>query len=46
MKLYSYEHCPFCVRPRIIIGLKSLDIPLIYLANDDEQAHLDRIGKK
>ena len=46
MKLYIYEHCPFCVRPRIIIGLKSLDIPLIYLANDDEQAHLDRIGKK
>ena len=46
MKLYSYEHCPFCVRVRIIIDLKSLAIPLVYLANDDEKAHLDRIGKK
>ena len=46
MKMYIYEHCPFCVRPRIIMGLKNLDIPLVYLANDDEKAHLDRIGKK
>lgn len=22
MKLYIYEHCPFCVRARMIFGLK------------------------
>ena len=46
MKLYIYEHCPYCVRPRIVSGLKSLDLPLVYLANDDEASHLNRIGKK
>lgn len=46
MKLFVYEHCPFCVRPRILIGIKSLNLPLCYLANDDEKAHIDRIGVK
>ena len=46
MKLYIYEHCPYCVRPRIVSGLKSIDLPLIYLANDDEASHINRIGKK
>ena len=23
MKLYVYDHCPFCVRARMIFGLKS-----------------------
>ena len=24
MKLYVYDHCPFCVRARMIFGLKNL----------------------
>ncbi|WHN64632.1 glutaredoxin 2 [Cysteiniphilum sp. QT6929] len=46
MKLYIYEHCPFCIRPRIISGLKQIPLELIYLANDDEKSHIDLIGKK
>ncbi|MDU4397175.1 MAG: glutaredoxin, partial [Haemophilus parainfluenzae] len=23
MKLYVYDHCPFCVRARMIFGLKN-----------------------
>ncbi|WP_100551404.1 glutaredoxin 2 [Caedibacter taeniospiralis] len=46
MKLYIYEHCPFCIRPRIIAGIKKIPLELVYLANDDEKSHLDLIGKK
>ncbi|WP_119343844.1 glutaredoxin 2 [Facilibium subflavum] len=46
MKLYLYEHCPFCVRPRIVSGVKNIELELKYLANDDEKAHWDKIGKK
>ncbi|WP_026196718.1 glutaredoxin 2 [Fangia hongkongensis] len=46
MKLFIYEHCPYCVRPRMLAGIKSLEVTLQFLANDDEQAHIKRIGKK
>ncbi len=46
MKLYLYQHCPFCIRPRIVAGFKKIPLDLIFLANDDEKAHLDLIGKK
>ena len=46
MKLYHYEHCPFCVRVRMIIGWKNLDIEEEILANADEQRHYDLIGAK
>ena len=36
MKLYVYDHCPFCVRGRMIFGLKNLPVELVVLANDDE----------
>ncbi|MFZ9036382.1 MAG: glutaredoxin 2 [Francisellaceae bacterium] len=46
MEMYIYNHCPYCVRPRIIADFKKLDISLHYLANDDEKVHLDLIGRK
>lgn len=46
MKLYIYEHCPYCIRPRMIMALKNITIKIIYLSNDDEKTHLDLIGKK
>ena len=36
MKLYVYDHCPFCVRACMIFGLKNLPVELVVLANDDE----------
>ncbi|VTP68106.1 Glutaredoxin-2 [Leclercia adecarboxylata] len=28
MKLYVYEHCPFCIRARMIFGLKKVPFEL------------------
>jgi glutaredoxin, grxB family len=46
MKLYHYDHCPFCVRARMIIGLRGLNIEQIPLANDDEATPIGLVGKK
>lgn len=46
MKLYVYDHCPFCVRARMLVGLKQPDCEVIYLANDDEVTPVELIGKK
>ena len=46
MKLYVYNHCPHCVKPRLVADLSGLDYELVYLANDDEKSHIDRIGSK
>ena len=46
MKLYHYDHCPFCVRARMIIGLRGLNVEQIPLANDDEATPIGLVGKK
>ncbi|WP_264289342.1 glutaredoxin 2 [Duffyella gerundensis] len=46
MKLYIYEHCPFCVKARMIFGLKNLPVELIVLSNDDEETPRRLIGQK
>ncbi|OOF56261.1 glutaredoxin, GrxB family [Rodentibacter genomosp. 2] len=46
MKLYAYDHCPFCVRARMIFGLKNIPFELVILANDDETTSIGLVGKK
>ncbi|HFZ8995354.1 TPA: glutaredoxin 2 [Citrobacter freundii] len=46
MKLYIYEHCPFCVKARMIFGLKNIPVELNILANDDEETPQRMVGKK
>ena len=46
MKLYIYDHCPFCVKARMIFGLKNLPIELIIMLNDDEETPTRLIGQK
>lgn len=46
MILYVYEHCPFCIRPRLLSDMKSIPISLRFLANDAEDQHYKLIGKK
>lgn len=46
MKLYVYDHCPFCVRARMIFGLKDVACEIITLPNDDEETPARLIGKK
>ena len=46
MRLYYYDHCPFCTRARMIIGLRGLDVEQVALANDDEATPIGLVGKK
>ncbi|NKI74081.1 glutaredoxin 2 [Dickeya sp. CFBP 2040] len=46
MKLFVYEHCPFCVKARMIFGLKQLPVELHVLSNDDETTPISMVGQK
>ncbi|EKG39974.1 Glutaredoxin 2 [Pseudomonas syringae pv. avellanae str. ISPaVe013] len=46
MKLFVYDHCPFCVKARTIFGLKNIAFDLVILLNDDEASPTRMIGKK
>lgn len=46
MKLYYYDHCPFCTRARMIFGFHNLAVSTEVLANDDEETPNKLIGKK
>lgn len=46
MRLYIYEHCPYCVKARMIFGLKSVPIELEYLLNNEEDLLIRLNGVK
>ena len=46
MTLYIYDHCPYCVKARMIFGLKHIPIKLKTLANDDEKTPISMIDAK
>ncbi len=46
MKLYIYDHCPYCVKARMIFGIKRIPLELVTLLNDDEETPISMIGKK
>ncbi|MEC5341764.1 glutaredoxin 2 [Brenneria populi] len=46
MKLYVYDHCPYCIKARMIFGLKNIPVELLILANDDEETPKRMIGQK
>lgn len=46
MKLFVYDHCPFCVKARMIFELKKMAFDLVILMNDDEATPIRMIGKK
>ncbi len=46
MKLYIYDHCPYCVKARMIFGIKNIPVEIIILQNDDETTPISMIGKK
>ncbi|MBN6065311.1 glutaredoxin 2 [Aggregatibacter actinomycetemcomitans] len=46
MKLYVYDHCPFCVRARMIFGLKNVPVELVTILNDDVETPTRLVGKK
>ncbi|MGE8112020.1 glutaredoxin 2 [Pseudomonas sp. NPDC086566] len=46
MKLYIYEHCPFCTRARMIFGFKGLPVDLRVIMEGDAETPTRLIGKK
>ncbi|WP_297323504.1 glutaredoxin 2, partial [uncultured Bartonella sp.] len=46
MKLYYYDHCPFCVRAKMVAGYKRVPVEYIVLLDDDSQTCLKLVNKK
>jgi len=44
--VYVYDHCPFCVRVRLALGIKNVKHSVIFLQNDDITTPTKLIGKK
>lgn len=44
--LYVYDHCPFCVRCRLALGIKNIKYNVQFLANDDIPTPTKLVGKK
>lgn len=46
MKLYVYEHCPFCIRARMIFGLKKVPFELDVIMEGDADTPTRMVGRK
>ncbi len=46
MKLFVYDHCPYCVRARMPFAMKNIPFELVTLVNDDEATPIAMIGAK
>eukprot|EP00406_Dinophysis_acuminata_P060730 CAMPEP_0179280070 /NCGR_PEP_ID=MMETSP0797-20121207/36439_1 /TAXON_ID=47934 /ORGANISM="Dinophysis acuminata, Strain DAEP01" /LENGTH=322 /DNA_ID=CAMNT_0020988717 /DNA_START=3 /DNA_END=971 /DNA_ORIENTATION=- len=45
-QLYVYDHCPFCVRVRLALGILQVPHRLVFLENDDVDTPTALVGKK
>lgn len=46
MKLFVYEHCPFCIRARMIFGLKKVPFELGVIMEGDIETPTRMVGRK
>ncbi|MDX1950415.1 MAG: glutaredoxin 2 [Rickettsiales bacterium] len=46
MKLYTFNHCPYCIKARMIFGLKKIPYQEITILNDDVETPTKLIGQK
>jgi hypothetical protein len=44
--VYVYDHCPFCVRVRLALGIKNVKHNIYFMANDDIPTPTKLVGKK
>lgn len=44
--VYVYDHCPFCVRVRLALGIKNVKHNIYFMANDDISTPTKLVGKK
>lgn len=46
MKLYYYDHCPFCARAKMVAGYKHVPVEYVVLLNDDSETCIRLVNKK
>lgn len=46
MKLFIYQHCPFCLRAQMIVGLKSLPVDIDIIMEGDAETPTRMVGRK
>lgn len=46
MRLYIYDHCPFCARARMIFGLRDVPVEVQTLLFDDAETPTRLVGEK
>ncbi|WP_298773803.1 glutaredoxin 2 [uncultured Shewanella sp.] len=44
MKLFLFDHCPYCVKAMMVVGYKQLDVEYVFLQNHDVQARIEKVG--
>lgn len=44
MKLFIFDHCPFCVRAMMMTGWKGLNVDWVYLQNHEVDARIAMVG--
>ncbi|RXJ74441.1 glutaredoxin, GrxB family [Veronia nyctiphanis] len=44
MKMFVFDHCPYCIRAMMMNGLKKLEIETVYLQNHDVEARIEKVG--
>lgn len=44
MKLFLFEHCPFCMKAKMVAGIKKQPIDFIYMQNDDVDSRIEKVG--
>lgn len=46
MKLYVFDHCPYCIRTLLAFGLKKQPVEVVYIREDDSETPTKMIGKQ
>jgi glutaredoxin 2 len=46
MKLYVYDHCPYCNRVRFLAGLKHIALDIVHLSYADNETTVALVGKR
>lgn len=44
MKLFVFEHCPFCIKAMMLANLKNMPVEFVYLQNHDVDARIEKVG--
>lgn len=44
MKLFVFEHCPFCIRAMMVANYKKINTEFVYLQNHDVDARIEKVG--